>query len=163
VNSACTRVPSRLEVRVTLTTMLQTSAAGVLALLSEPESILRQHALKALLPLVSQFWAEISEHITAMCVNYIPCYRVVSDTQGFRETLYESDGLPKESRDSAALLASKIYYYLGEYDEALSFALGAGPAFEAESRAQGSEEYVETVVCEFQYPLMPPCFSCISE
>jgi hypothetical protein len=34
---------------------------------------------------------------------------------------------------------------LGEYDEALSFALGAGNAFEAESRAYGAEEYVETV------------------
>ncbi|KAF8585578.1 26S proteasome regulatory complex, non-ATPase subcomplex, Rpn2/Psmd1 subunit [Ramaria rubella] len=108
--------------------MLQTSAAGVLALLSEPEPVLRQHALKALLPLVPRFWAEISEHIAAI------------------ETLYESDELPKESRDAAALLASKIYYYLGEYDEALSFALGAGSAFEAESRAPGSEEYVETVV-----------------
>ena len=65
--------------------------------------------------------------------------------------MYESDELPKESRDTAALLASKVYYYLGEYDEALSFALGAGPAFEAESRAQGSEEYVETVVCEYGF------------
>lgn len=65
-----------------------------------------------------------------------------------RETLYESNELSKGSRDAAALLASKVYYYLGEYDEALSFALGAGLAFEAESRAQGSEEYVETVVCE---------------
>jgi hypothetical protein len=45
-------------------------------------------------------------------------------------------------------LASKVYYYLGEYDEALSFALGAGSAFEAESRVWGAEEYVETVVCE---------------
>lgn len=56
--------------------------------------------------------------------------------------------MPKDARDSAALLASKIYYYLSEYDEALSFALGAGSAFEAESRLSGSEEYVETVVCE---------------
>ncbi|KIJ45113.1 hypothetical protein M422DRAFT_29967 [Sphaerobolus stellatus SS14] len=108
--------------------MPQTSAAGVLALLSEPEDILRQYALKQLLPLVPQFWAEISEHIAAI------------------ETLYESEGLPKEYRDTAALLASKVYYYLGEYDEALSFALGAGSVFEAESRAPGSEEYVETIV-----------------
>ena len=62
--------------------------------------------------------------------------------------LYESDDLPKDARDSAALLASKVYYFLGEYDEALSFALGAGGAFEAESRVVGSEEYVETVVCK---------------
>ena len=64
------------------------------------------------------------------------------------ESLYEGEGLPQEAHDSAALLASKVYYYLGEYDEALSFALGAGSAFVADSRNPGAEEYVETVVCE---------------
>jgi 26S proteasome regulatory subunit N2 len=49
----------------------------------------------------------------------------------------------------AALIVSKVYYYLEAYDEALSFALSAGPAFEAEARIQGAEEYVETVVCEW--------------
>jgi 26S proteasome regulatory subunit N2 len=44
----------------------QTSAAGVLALLYEPDPIFKQHALKALNPLVSQFWTEISEHIALM-------------------------------------------------------------------------------------------------
>jgi hypothetical protein len=47
----------------------QSSAAGVLALLQEPkepDSIFKQHALKALNPLVPQFWAEISEHIALM-------------------------------------------------------------------------------------------------
>jgi hypothetical protein len=71
----------------------------------------------------------------------------MSDLYFFREALYESNELSKDARDSAALLASKVYYFLGEYDEALSFALGAGNAFEAESRAFGAEEYVETVVC----------------
>jgi 26S proteasome regulatory subunit N2 len=65
------------------------------------------------------------------------------------ESLYESNNLSKEARDAAALLASKVYYYLGEYDEALSFALGAGNAFEAEARAHGSEEYIETIVCAY--------------
>ncbi|KZP16841.1 hypothetical protein FIBSPDRAFT_912172 [Athelia psychrophila] len=106
----------------------QTSAVGVLALLSEPEPEFKEHALKALIPLVPQFWAEISEHIALI------------------EALYESNEIKKDARASAALLASKVYYFLGEYDEALSFALGAGHAFEAESRAPGSEEYVETVV-----------------
>lgn len=63
------------------------------------------------------------------------------------ESLYESDHLPKHARDLAALLASKVYYYLGEYDEALSFALGAGSAFEIEARDYSSGEYVETVIC----------------
>ncbi|KAJ7492719.1 D-isomer specific 2-hydroxyacid dehydrogenase [Mycena latifolia] len=106
----------------------QSSAAGVLALLSEPDHVFKQHALDALNPLVPQFWAEISEHIALI------------------ESLHENEDLPKQARDSAALLASKVYYFLAEYDEALSFALGAGPAFEAETRAYGSEEYVETVL-----------------
>ncbi len=44
------------------------SAAGVLALLSEPEPLLKEHALKSLNVLVPQFWAEISEHIELMYV-----------------------------------------------------------------------------------------------
>ena len=42
------------------------SAAGVLALLSEPEPLLKQHALKRLNGIVPQFWAEISEYIALM-------------------------------------------------------------------------------------------------
>ncbi|CAL1695273.1 unnamed protein product [Somion occarium] len=106
----------------------QSSAAGVLALLSEPEPLLKEHALKALNALVPQFWAEISEHIELI------------------ESLYESEELSKDAHNSAALLASKLYYYLGDYDEALSFALGAGNAFEAEGRTPGAQEYVETVI-----------------
>ncbi|EPQ60600.1 26S proteasome regulatory complex, non-ATPase subcomplex, Rpn2/Psmd1 subunit [Gloeophyllum trabeum ATCC 11539] len=106
----------------------QSSAAGVLALLSEPDPVFKQHALKSLNALVTEFWAEISEDIALI------------------ESLYESEELPKDARDAAALLASKVYYYLGEYDEALSFALGAGSAFEAETQSRQSEEYVETLV-----------------
>jgi 26S proteasome regulatory subunit N2 len=46
----------------------QSSAAGVLALLSEPSPEFKQHALVALHSLVPQFWAEISEHIAPMHV-----------------------------------------------------------------------------------------------
>lgn len=63
------------------------------------------------------------------------------------EALYETESFPTQARQLAALVVSKVYYYLEEYDEALSFALSAGPAFEAEARVQGAEEYVETVVC----------------
>jgi 26S proteasome regulatory subunit N2 len=45
---------------------LETSAAGVLALLEEPDPLFKQYALEALNPLVPQFWAEISEHIATM-------------------------------------------------------------------------------------------------
>ena len=69
----------------------QSSAAGILALLSEPEAVFKQHALNALNPLVPRFWAEISEHIALMCVlqpsstcqalistSVRPCMRVTS-------------------------------------------------------------------------------------
>lgn len=46
--------------------MVQSSAAGVLALLQEPEPELREHALKSLNALVPIFWAEISEQIALM-------------------------------------------------------------------------------------------------
>lgn len=42
------------------------SAAGPLALLLEPDPLLRQHSLKSLNPLISQFWARISEQIPLM-------------------------------------------------------------------------------------------------
>ncbi|KAI9445101.1 26S proteasome regulatory complex non-ATPase subcomplex Rpn2/Psmd1 subunit [Lactarius indigo] len=106
----------------------QSSAAGVLSLLLEKEPLLKQHALNTLISLVPQFWAEISEH-TALI-----------------ESLYESPDLPLEARHSAALLASKVYYYLEEYDEALSFALGAGTAFQQDSSFPGDDEYVETLI-----------------
>ena len=41
-----------------------------------------------------------------------------------------------------------MYYYLEEYDEALTFALGAGNAFQQDSSIPGDEEYIETLICE---------------
>jgi len=125
----------------------QSSAAGVIALLSEPEAIIKQHALKSLIALVPQFWAEISEELELMYVATFasPNYRI--DNLSSRENLEGNPDLPQDARHSAALLASKIYYYLEAYDEALTYALGAGPAFQAETRAPGSEEYVETIIC----------------
>lgn len=64
------------------------------------------------------------------------------------ETLSESQELSSSAREAAALVASKVYYYLGQYDDALSFALRAGSSFEAERKLEGSEEYVETIVCK---------------
>jgi hypothetical protein len=66
----------------------------------------------------------------------------------YSESLHESPDLPIEARNSAALLASKVYYYLEEYDEALSFALGAGTAFQQDSSIPQDDEYIETLICE---------------
>lgn len=68
-------------------------------------------------------------------------------SQKYSESLYESPDLPIDARNSAALLASKVYYYLEEYDEALTFALGAGSAFQPDSSIPGDDEYIETLIC----------------
>ena len=85
-----------------------------------------------------------------MCYRSRPHIRVCI-SQRCRESLYESPDLPIEARNSAALLASKVYYYLEEYDEALTFALGAGNAFQQDSGTPGDGEYIETLICEL-YP-----------
>ena len=48
-------------------------------------------------------------------------------------------------RELAALLASKVYYHLGAYKEALHLALGAGQHFDVEAKS----EYVENIICTF--------------
>lgn len=79
-----------------------------------------------------------------MCLKYRPNICI---SQKYSESLYESPDLPIDARNSAALLASKVYYYLEEYDEALTFALGAGSAFQPDSSIPGDDEYIETLIC----------------
>lgn len=58
-----------------------------------------------------------------------------------REELYETSTF--KERKLAALVASKVYYHLGEYDESMLFALGAGDLFDITAGG----EYVETIIC----------------
>lgn len=46
------------------------------------------------------------------------------------EELYEDKAFPQ--RDLAAFLCSKVYYHLGDKDEALNYALEAGTYFNVE-------------------------------
>ncbi|KAJ3005211.1 proteasome regulatory particle base subunit [Thoreauomyces humboldtii] len=101
-----------------------TSAAGVISLLDETEDELKVYALQKLDTLVDQFWAEISDAVTKI------------------EVLYEDDQF--KSRKLAGLVASKVYYHLGEFDEALSFALGAEKLFDLNAKT----EYVETIIAK---------------
>lgn len=101
-----------------------TSAAGVLALLDEPDDQLKIFALKKLNQIVDIFWAEISDAVDKI------------------EVLYESSAFA--CRELAALVASKVYYHLGAFDESLAFALGAGSLFDINE----SSEYVETIVAK---------------
>jgi hypothetical protein len=68
------------------------------------------------------------------------------------ETLSESSSLPPSSRSLAALVASKVYYHLGAYDEALQLALAAGDRFELErtqvldGKGKAGEGYIEVII-----------------
>lgn len=42
----------------------------------------------------------------------------------------------------AALVASKVYYHLGSFEDSLTYALGAGELFDVNART----EYVETTI-----------------
>ncbi|KAF9914367.1 proteasome regulatory particle base subunit [Lobosporangium transversale] len=99
-----------------------TSAAGVIALLDEQDDDLKVYALQKLNGLVDQFWAEISDSVSKIEIMY-------EDTE-FKD------------RQLAALVASKVYYHLGEFDDSLNFALGAGNLFDLFLKS----EYVDTIV-----------------
>jgi hypothetical protein len=56
------------------------------------------------------------------------------------EALYEDESFPE--RGLAALVASKVYYHLQEYNESMVLALGAGKLFKLENGG----EYEETII-----------------
>ncbi|GJR63278.1 26S proteasome non-ATPase regulatory subunit 1 homolog A [Tanacetum coccineum] len=87
-----------------------TSAMGILAMLKEPQPIIKYHALWNLNVLVERFWPEITTSIP------------------FIKSLYEDEAF--EHRQLAALLVSKVLYFLGEVKESLSYALKAGNFFD---------------------------------
>ncbi|AFR98402.2 26S proteasome regulatory subunit N2 [Cryptococcus neoformans C23] len=103
-----------------------TSAAGSLTLLEDPDKDVRVYALNYLLSIVGQFWAEMSDKL--------PYLELLADPL--------SKELAPENRPFAALLISKIYFYMGFQDEAVEFALKAGVAFGKESEG----EYRETII-----------------
>lgn len=63
------------------------------------------------------------------------------------EALSEDTTFP--ARALASLVASKVYYHLGNLDDALSLALGAGKLFDVGQtgeRSAGEAEYIDTVI-----------------
>ncbi|KAJ7421242.1 26S proteasome non-ATPase regulatory subunit 1 [Pitangus sulphuratus] len=58
------------------------------------------------------------------------------------EVLYEDEGF--RSRQFAALVASKVFYHLGAFEESLNYALGAGDLF----NVNDNSEYVETIIAK---------------
>nr|BCT87209.1 putative subunit of 26S proteasome [Ogataea minuta] len=99
-----------------------TSAAPYLSLLEEHDPSLKSYALKSLNELVDQLWAEIANNISDI------------------EQLYEDEKFA--NRQLAALLASKVYYNLGDYESSVKYSLLSGTEFNI---SEGTE-FAETIV-----------------
>jgi len=104
--------------------MTLTSAAGVIALLDETELELKYFALKKLDGIVEEFWAEISDVITKI--------EELCENETFRH------------KDLSSLIASKVYYHLGAFEDSVMYALGAGELF----NVNGHSEYIETIIAK---------------
>ncbi|KAG2577491.1 hypothetical protein PVAP13_6NG102800 [Panicum virgatum] len=100
------------------------SAGSLLAMLQEPEPELKLHALACLNSLVHAFWHEISTSVSSI------------------ESLYEDEEF--DQRQLAALVASKVFFHLGELNDALSYALGAGALFDVAD----DSDYAQTLLAK---------------
>ncbi|QEU59935.1 Rpn2 [Kluyveromyces lactis] len=104
--------------------MSVTSALPLLALLKESDNTVKTYALQSIKDVVDQQWSEISNDITEI------------------EALYDDASFP--DRRLAAIVASKVYYNLGEYQLAVKYALAAGEYLNIDEQSQ----YVETIVSQ---------------
>lgn len=102
------------------------SAGMLLAMLNESHPQLKQHALANLNAFVDFYWPEISTSVPVI------------------ESVYEDEEFDETQRQLAALLASKVFCYLGELNDSLSYALGAGPLFDVTE----DSDYVRTILAK---------------
>ncbi|KAF3909252.1 hypothetical protein ABW20_dc0105233 [Dactylellina cionopaga] len=98
------------------------TAAGLLGLLEEEDVHIQSYALEQLDILVDEFWSEIADSISKI------------------ESLYEDPKFPH--RQLAALVASKVYYHLGAFEDSMMYALGAGNLFDI----SGKSEFIDTII-----------------
>lgn len=102
--------------------MLNT-ATSYLALLQEEDVDIKSIALDKLDILVDEYWAEISDYISEL------------------EGLYKRKEIPNK-QELIALILSKIYYNLEDYDSAIEWALESGSKFNLLEKSQ----FVNTIL-----------------
>lgn len=112
-----------------MTVAVTNSAAGILALLEEDDHALKAHALQKLNQVVDAYWAEIADAI--------PLIESLSDDDQF------------EHRELAAYVASKCFFHLEEYGDALRLALGAGKYFDVNVKSQYTDTIIATCIDEY--------------
>lgn len=91
------------------------SIKGLLSLLRETDDVIVLFALNRISAVLDEFWFEM----TPADISLI-------------EEHFENQAFSQEGRQAAALLASRTYFHLGAYDDAVEFALAAGSSFQAE-------------------------------
>lgn len=101
------------------------TAAGYIAMLQEPDVTLRKYALEKLLACVDSLWHEVAESLPDL------------------ETIAEDLDLPLEMRQTAAAVASRVFFHLEEPSQALRLALEAG---EAHFDLKTKSPYVERLI-----------------
>jgi len=104
--------------------MLTFEPSSTLQLLNEPSDAVKGKVLKRLEPILTDCWPVAAEYVQTV------------------DQLAENPDFPE--RKLAALVASKIYYHLGDHRVALEFALKAGDLF----NVWETDEYVETMISE---------------
>jgi len=123
-----------------------TSVGGILSFLDEPDDALKSFSLKKLVE--SYEGGLTASHTLAgagstggMSVLDVFWHEIANQEVLVRiETLSEDKNF--SDHELASLVASKVYYHLGDYEVALRFALGAGDLFDVNQRS----EYVETII-----------------
>ncbi|GAW82422.1 26S proteasome regulatory subunit RPN2 [Plasmodium gonderi] len=101
-----------------------TSASSVIALLNEEEASLKIFGLEKLNAIVDIYWPELADYIFKI-----------------EELCEDQDFI---GRELANLVASKVYFHLEKYPEALKYALCAGKLFNINEKSQ----YVETMLAK---------------
>ena len=157
------------------------SASGLLSLLEEEDEGLRLHALQSLNSVVHEYWYQIASSIASVEAFYedeefkhrelaaLVASKVRlaarSDCSTKASMLWDGGidqvptlecgskraaSLPHPSHQARNVLL-QVFYHLGELDDALTYALGAGKLFNIEEQS----EYVQTIVGGF-VPLACP-------
>eukprot|EP00826_Nyctotherus_ovalis_P060137 TRINITY_DN8413_c0_g1_i2.p1 TRINITY_DN8413_c0_g1~~TRINITY_DN8413_c0_g1_i2.p1 ORF type:complete len:948 (-),score=375.69 TRINITY_DN8413_c0_g1_i2:1130-3973(-) len=106
-----------------------TAAVGLLQGLKETDVRFRVHALKKIQLIIDEHWAEIADALMDI------------------EELYEDQGFPE--RELAALIASKVYYHMEQYDEALRLALESGSKFDINEKSAYVERLISKCIDDY--------------
>mmetsp|Transcript_4143 Transcript_4143/g.7986 ORF Transcript_4143/g.7986 Transcript_4143/m.7986 type:complete len:1136 (+) Transcript_4143:53-3460(+) len=121
------------------------TASGLLALLSEPDPTLVQHALSKLLSVVDTLWHEVAEALPDL--EAIAEGGALDDLGDDDDAAMAGDLYDDATKKTAAALASRVFFHLEEPRQALRLALESGEEhFNVLAPSEKDGAYVERLV-----------------